>query len=78
MGIAWLCGLSGRGRAVAPRPQPVFSPFRVRVCAERLSVASPYLSVVCPLGSPFSVRDPSVKCSGQDRNLSVGWLSEAR
>ena len=30
MGIAWLCGLSGRGRAVAPRPQPVLSPCSVR------------------------------------------------
>ena len=78
MGIAWFRWLIVRGRVAVPRLQPVFRPCLVRVCAEWLSVASPYLSVVCPLGSPFSVRDPSVKCSGQDRYLSVGCPSEAR
>ena len=40
MWIAWFCWLIVSGRAVAPRLQPVLSPFHVRVCAERLSVAS--------------------------------------
>ena len=71
MGIAWFRGLIVRGRVTKctaevgsrvsrDRPQSVPSPFQVRVCAERLSVASPYLPVSRPLLSPFSARVPSV------------------
>ena len=35
MGIAWFRGLIVHGRAVALRPLVRFSPFQVRVCAER-------------------------------------------
>ena len=57
MGIVWFRWLIVRGRAVATRShvrfQAVQSPC---MCAERLSVASPYMSVSCPLEIPFSVR----------------------
>ena len=56
MGIARFRWLIVRGRAVATRShvrfQAVQSPCR---CAERLSVASPYMSVAFLLGIPFSL-----------------------
>ena len=85
MGIAWFRGLIVRGRVTKctaevgsrvsrDRPQSVPSPFQVRVCAERLSVASPYMSVFCPLGRLFSVcgvsvRSPLVVCGNHVVNL---------
>ena len=56
----------------AVRSPSVRSPCSVRVCAERLSVASPYMSVFCPLGSPFSVRVLSV---GRARGIGRGGLA---
>ena len=47
----------------AVRSPSVRSPCSDRVCAERLSVASPYMSVFCPLGV---------------RSQSVFWLLEGR
>ena len=53
------------------RVPSVRSPFAARVYVVRLSVASSYMSVSCPVGGPFSVRVLSV-----GRLWGIGWGGE--